>query len=199
MDDKTGKMTVVGEVDVPVIVKKLRKICNAELVTVEVVKPPEKKPEPEKPTPDKPAEIVAFPVTQFNNPYQYHYSYANSYYQPCDNYRVVVEEPNTCVVIASHHHRKKIHFSALVLPHLLLLFWLILGDASPWAGSEFTRLWCYLPHRWSAVDSPYSSWLSRSSFWRSDFYALLHSSRTIPWFSDFVSSPPSLYVLSFRY
>ncbi|XP_013619681.1 PREDICTED: uncharacterized protein LOC106326208 isoform X2 [Brassica oleracea var. oleracea] len=99
MDDKTGKMTVVGEVDVPVIVKKLRKICNAELVTVEVVKPPEKKPEPEKPTPDKPAEIVAFPVTQFNNPYQYHYSYANSYYQPCDNYRVVVEEPNTCVVM----------------------------------------------------------------------------------------------------
>ncbi|CAN6842615.1 unnamed protein product [Brassica oleracea] len=46
MDDKTGKMTVVGEVDVPVIVKKLRKICNAEIVTVEVVKPPGKKPEP---------------------------------------------------------------------------------------------------------------------------------------------------------
>ncbi|KAL0682336.1 hypothetical protein Bca4012_049183 [Brassica carinata] len=99
MDDKTGKMTVVGEVDVPVIVKKLRKICNAELVTVEVVKPPEKKPEPEKPTPAKPAEIVAFPVTHFSYPYQYHSSYANSYYQPCDNYRVVVEEPNTCVIM----------------------------------------------------------------------------------------------------
>ncbi|KAJ0246305.1 hypothetical protein HA466_0178510 [Hirschfeldia incana] len=99
MDDKTGKMTVVGEVDVPVIVKKLRKICNAELVTVEVVKPPEKKPEPEKPTSVKPAEIVAFPVTQFSNPYQYNYSYANSYYHPYDNYRVVVEEPNTCVVM----------------------------------------------------------------------------------------------------
>ncbi|XP_048603480.1 heavy metal-associated isoprenylated plant protein 13-like [Brassica napus] len=70
MDDKTGKMTVVGEVDVPLIVKKLRKICNAELVTVEVVKPPEKKPEPEKPT----------PVTHFSYPYQYHSSYANSYY-----------------------------------------------------------------------------------------------------------------------
>ncbi|XP_018468689.2 heavy metal-associated isoprenylated plant protein 13 [Raphanus sativus] len=91
MDDKTGKMTVVGEVDVPVIVKKLRKICNAELVTVEVVKPSEKKPEPEKPTPAI--------VTQFSYPYQYHYSYANSYYQPYDNYRVVVEEPNTCVVM----------------------------------------------------------------------------------------------------
>ncbi|CAN7039321.1 unnamed protein product [Brassica rapa subsp. trilocularis] len=75
MDDKTGKMTVVGEVDVPVIVKKLRKICNAEIITVEVVKPPEKKPEPE-----KPAEIVAFPVTHFSYPYQYHSSYANSYY-----------------------------------------------------------------------------------------------------------------------
>ncbi|KAJ4911460.1 Copper transport protein family [Raphanus sativus] len=72
MDDKTGKMTVVGEVDVPIIVKKLRKICNAELVTVEVVKPPE-----EKPTPAKPAQIVAF-----SYPYQYQYSYANSYYQP---------------------------------------------------------------------------------------------------------------------
>ncbi|CAN6842607.1 unnamed protein product [Brassica oleracea] len=70
MDDKTGKMTVVGEVDVPLIVKKLRKICNAEIVTVEVVKPPEKKPEPEKPT----------PVTHFSYPYQYHSSYANSYY-----------------------------------------------------------------------------------------------------------------------
>ncbi|KAG2310415.1 hypothetical protein Bca4012_024932 [Brassica carinata] len=89
---------IVGVVDVPRIVKKLRKICNAELITVEVVKPPEKKPEPEKLSPANPAEIVAFPVTQFN-PYQYHYSYANSYYQPCENYRVVSEEPNTCVMM----------------------------------------------------------------------------------------------------
>ncbi|KAG2310416.1 hypothetical protein Bca4012_024933 [Brassica carinata] len=99
MDDKTGKMTVVGVVDVPRIVKKLRKICNAELVTVEVVKPPEKKPEQEKSTPAKPTEIVAFPVTQFNYPYQYHYSSANSYYQPCENYRFVAEEPHTCVMM----------------------------------------------------------------------------------------------------
>ncbi|KAF8090563.1 hypothetical protein N665_0473s0015 [Sinapis alba] len=91
MDDKTGKMTVVGEVDVSVIVKKLRKICNAELVSVEIVKPSEKKPEP--------TEIVTFPVTHFNYPYQYQSSYANSYYQPCENYRVVVEEPNTCVIM----------------------------------------------------------------------------------------------------
>ena len=85
MDDKTGKMTVVGEVDTPVLVMKLRKLCNAEIVSVEVVKPPEKKPEPAKPAPakpdtTKPAEIVAFPVTHMNYPYQYHSSYANSYY-----------------------------------------------------------------------------------------------------------------------
>ncbi|KAF8090567.1 hypothetical protein N665_0473s0019 [Sinapis alba] len=85
IDDKTGKMTLVGEVDVSRIVKKLRKLCNAELVSVEVVKPPEKKPEPENPAPAKPAEIVV-PVTHFNYAYQYHSSYVNSYYQPCENY-----------------------------------------------------------------------------------------------------------------
>ncbi|XP_056851225.1 heavy metal-associated isoprenylated plant protein 13 [Raphanus sativus] len=99
MDDKTGKMTVVGEVDVPVLVMKLRKLCNAEIVSVEVVKPPEKKPEPAKPDPAKPAEIVAYPVTHMNYSYQYHSSYANSHYQPFGNSRVVVEEPNTCVLM----------------------------------------------------------------------------------------------------
>ncbi|XP_013715447.1 heavy metal-associated isoprenylated plant protein 13 [Brassica napus] len=71
MDDKTGRMTVVGEVDVPRIVKKLRKICTAELVTVEVVKPPEKKPEPK-----KSEDFVAYPFS-INYPYPYH-----SYHQP---------------------------------------------------------------------------------------------------------------------
>ena len=104
MEDKTGKMTVVGEVDTPVLVMKLRKLCNAEIVSVEVVKPPEKKPEPAKPAPAKPdtakpAEIVAFPVTDMNYPYQYYSSYANSHYQPYGNSRVVVEEPNTCVLM----------------------------------------------------------------------------------------------------
>ncbi|CAE6236911.1 unnamed protein product [Arabidopsis arenosa] len=104
IDDKTGKMTVVGEVDVPVIVMKLRKLCNTELVSVEVVKPPEKKPEPEKPAPPKPApapakpgEIVAWPV-QMNNPYQYNPAYANSYYQPYGNSRFVTDESN-CVIM----------------------------------------------------------------------------------------------------
>ncbi|ESQ43238.1 hypothetical protein EUTSA_v10014994mg [Eutrema salsugineum] len=99
MDDKTGKMTVVGEVDVPVIVTKLRKICNTEIVSVEVVKPPEKKPEPAKPAPPKPAEIVAYPAVPMINPYQHYYSNPSSYYQPNFNSRVVVEEPNTCVIM----------------------------------------------------------------------------------------------------
>ncbi|CAN8244527.1 unnamed protein product [Cochlearia groenlandica] len=97
MDDKTGKMTVVGEVDVSDIVMKLRKICNAEIVSVEIVKPPEKKPEPAKAAPPKPAEVVAVPVTY---PYQYNSSYANSYYQPpYMNSRVVFEEPHGCVIM----------------------------------------------------------------------------------------------------
>ncbi|XP_006281568.2 heavy metal-associated isoprenylated plant protein 13 [Capsella rubella] len=99
--DKTGKMTVVGEIDAPVIVMKLRKLCNTEIVSVEVVKPPEKKPEEKKPeakpaAPAKP-EIVAWPV-QMSNPYQYHPAYANCYYQPYETSRVVVDEPG-CVIM----------------------------------------------------------------------------------------------------
>ncbi|CAH8279405.1 unnamed protein product [Arabidopsis lyrata] len=92
MDDKTGKLTVVGEIDVPIIVMKLRKLCNTEIVSVEVVKPPEKKPEPEKPAPPKPAppkptENIAAPMN-YQNQYNPAYAYPDSYYQP-----------NTCVIM----------------------------------------------------------------------------------------------------
>ncbi|KAL1206735.1 Heavy metal-associated isoprenylated plant protein 14 [Cardamine amara subsp. amara] len=100
MDDKTGKMTVVGDVDVSVIVIKLRKICNTEIVSVEVVKPPEKKPEEKKPEEKKPDPLkpVAYPVY---HPYQYYPSYAtNSYYhQPYATSKVVMDEPNSCVIM----------------------------------------------------------------------------------------------------
>ncbi|KAG7537670.1 hypothetical protein ISN44_As13g015400 [Arabidopsis suecica] len=93
MDDKTGKLTVVGEIDVPIIVMKLRKLCNTEIVSVEVVKPPEKKPEPEKPAPPKPApakptENIAAPMN-YQNQYNPAYAYPDSYYQP----------NNTCVIM----------------------------------------------------------------------------------------------------
>ncbi|CAH2070206.1 unnamed protein product [Thlaspi arvense] len=101
--DKTGKMTVVGEVDVARVVRKLRKICNADIVSVEVVKPPEKKPEPAKPAAPKPAEVIAVPVQWHPNQYQYQYTsaYADSHYQyPYAMSKVVVEEPNPgCVIM----------------------------------------------------------------------------------------------------
>ncbi|AED96258.1 unnamed protein product [Arabidopsis thaliana] len=62
IDDKTGKLTVVGDIDVPIIVMKLRKLCKTEIISVDAVKPPEKKPEPEKPAPPKPSEKIASPV-----------------------------------------------------------------------------------------------------------------------------------------
>ena len=46
-----------------------------------------------------------------------------------------------------------------------LRFWLMLGTASPWVGSEFCRLWCCLPGRWLSVDSLCSSWFSILVIW----------------------------------
>ncbi|KAJ4870392.1 Copper transport protein family [Raphanus sativus] len=100
MDDKTGKMTVVGEVDVPRLVKKLRKICTADIVSVEIVKPPEKKEEKKEPEKPKQPEVIVNPITYWNNQYQYHpASYASTYYPPCGYSRVVVEEPRPCVIL----------------------------------------------------------------------------------------------------
>ena len=70
-----------------------------------------------------------------------------------------------------------------------LRFWLMLGAASPWIETKFSRLWCCLPHRWFAINSPCSSWFSRSDFWWSDIYALFHSLGMVPWFADFVLYP----------
>ena len=91
---------------------------------------------------------------------------------------------------------KKIHICALVLPHIFLLFFLrfrlMLGTASLWVGSEFSRLWSCFPRRWLTIDSPLSSWFSRYGFWWFDFY----SSRTAPWFDYFVlSTLPSMFPL----
>ncbi|EOA14226.1 hypothetical protein CARUB_v10027383mg [Capsella rubella] len=85
IDDKAGKLTVVGEIDVSVIVMKLRKLCNAEIVSVDDVKPPEKKPEPEKPAP-----VISYPFVM-NSPYSYNpaCAYADPYYH----------QPNTCVIM----------------------------------------------------------------------------------------------------
>ena len=56
-----------------------------------------------------------------------------------------------------------------------LRFWLMLGTAFTWVGSNFSRLWCCLPRCWLVVDNSCLSWFSRSCFCWSDFYALFHS------------------------
>lgn len=54
MEVKEGKLTVIGEMDAYVIVKKLKKICCTEIISIgPVIKEPEKKnPEPKKPEPE---------------------------------------------------------------------------------------------------------------------------------------------------
>ena len=54
-------------------------------------------------------------------------------------------------------------FRSILALLFFLRFWLM-GAASPWVGTEFSLLRCCLPRRWFAVDSPWSSWLSRSVF-----------------------------------
>ena len=43
-------------------------------------------------------------------------------------------------------------------------FQLMFGTVSLWIGSEFTRLWCYLPRCWLTDNSLCSFWFLRSSF-----------------------------------
>lgn len=62
-----------------------------------------------------------------------------------------------------------------------------------WLLLFFLRVWLMLgttfPCRWLAVDSPWSSWFSRSGFCWSNFYVLFHCSRTAPQLVDFFSLP----------
>ena len=87
--------------------------------------------------------------------------------------------------------RCRLFWSILALL-FFLRFWLILGAASPWVGTKFSRLWCCLLRRWFSVNSFCLSWFSRSDFWGSNIYAPFHSSRRVPWFVDFVLSLPFL-------
>ena len=84
-------------------------------------------------------------------------------------------------------------FQSILALLFFLRFWLMLEAASPWIGTKFGRLWCCVSRCWFAVNSPCSSWFSRSGFWWSDIYDLFHSSRTVPWFADFVSSRCSFH------
>lgn len=89
MDTKDQKLTVTGDIDPVLIVRKLRKLCMTEIVSVGAAKE-EKKEEPKKEEPKKPVEFVkAYPAYySYNPPPMAAYCYAP----------IPDENPNACVI-----------------------------------------------------------------------------------------------------
>ncbi|XP_023633269.1 heavy metal-associated isoprenylated plant protein 12 [Capsella rubella] len=86
VDVKDGKLTVTGEIDAYIVVKKLKKVCFTEIISVGPVKEPEKKPpEPKKPDEPKPPEVICHYVPSPCPPPYYPY------------YRCGNDDPNACV------------------------------------------------------------------------------------------------------
>ncbi|XVF12553.1 hypothetical protein REPUB_Repub08aG0128600 [Reevesia pubescens] len=102
LDSKDQKLTVTGDIDPVVAVRKLRKLCHTEIVSVGPAKEPEKKKEePKKEPPKKPADPPKEPVVY---PYQlvYHPPMP-TYYPPAPDYynygtKSVEEDPAACVI-----------------------------------------------------------------------------------------------------
>ncbi|CAL9243277.1 unnamed protein product, partial [Arabidopsis halleri] len=86
VDMKDGKLTVTGEIDAYMIVKKLKKICHTEFISVGPVKEPEKKKpdDPKKPE-TKPPDVIYHCVPPCP-PYYHNFN-------GCYN-----EDPNACVI-----------------------------------------------------------------------------------------------------
>lgn len=84
MEVKDGKLTVKGEIDAYIIVKKLKKICHIEIISVgPEKKPDEKKPDEKKPDDKKLPDVIYVP------PCPPYYNHFNGYYN---------EDPNACVI-----------------------------------------------------------------------------------------------------
>ncbi|RYR06583.1 hypothetical protein Ahy_B05g073901 isoform C [Arachis hypogaea] len=101
VDMKDLKMTIIGEADPVTVVGKLRKLCHVEIVSVgpakeekkEEAKKEEKKggEEKKKDPKEEMADLIKAYEQYYNQtrqPYPYHYYY-----------RVVEEDPNSCVII----------------------------------------------------------------------------------------------------
>ncbi|MCL7047394.1 hypothetical protein MKW94_006710 [Papaver nudicaule] len=97
VDMKDKKLTVIGDVDATLIVKKLRRHCHTTIVSVGPAKEPEKKKEePKKEEPKKvepkkeePKKIVYDPVVDAYKAYDP---------QMITYYQSVEENPNACVI-----------------------------------------------------------------------------------------------------
>ncbi|GMI99635.1 hypothetical protein like AT5G52760 [Hibiscus trionum] len=96
--DKDQKLTVTGDIDPVKAVRKLRKLCHTEIVSVGPAKEPEKKKEEPKKDEkkDEPKKEVIVPY-----PYVYHPS-VSRYYAPIpDSYtygKSIEEDPASCVI-----------------------------------------------------------------------------------------------------
>ncbi|KAK6250634.1 hypothetical protein SCA6_004639, partial [Theobroma cacao] len=102
LDMKDQKLTVVGDVDPVVVVRKLRKLCHTDIVSVGPAKEPEKKKEePKKEEPKKPAETKKDPPKDAV-PYPYAYLYPAPSYYLHDNYpygtKIVEESQPGCII-----------------------------------------------------------------------------------------------------
>ena len=103
--DKDQKLTVTGDIDPVVALRKLRKLCYTELLSVGPAKEPEKKKEEaKKEEPKKAAETKKDPPKEaliYPYPLVYHPSIPTNY-PPVPNYcpygTIVEEEPASCVI-----------------------------------------------------------------------------------------------------
>ncbi|KAL4384956.1 hypothetical protein GQ457_15G002360 [Hibiscus cannabinus] len=98
--DKDQKLTVTGDIDPVKAVRKLRKLCHTDIVSVGPAKQPEKKkeePKKEEPKKEQPKEVI---VT-YPNVYQYHPSVPRYYAPIPDSYtygRTIEEDPTGCII-----------------------------------------------------------------------------------------------------
>ena len=100
LDPKDHKLTLTGDIDPVVAVRKLRKHCHTEIVSVGPAKEPEKKKEePKKEEPKKQAEPKKDPPKELMPfyPYPIVYSQMPSYYSAYP-YKVVEEEAPSCII-----------------------------------------------------------------------------------------------------
>lgn len=96
---KDKKMTLIGDIDTVSVVRKLRKLCHSDIVTVGPAKE-EKKAEPKKeekkeePKPKDPKEEMAALVKT----YEAYYNQMRQPAYPYCYYRTVEEDPTGCVI-----------------------------------------------------------------------------------------------------
>ncbi|XWS50448.1 hypothetical protein CRYUN_Cryun12cG0088700 [Craigia yunnanensis] len=103
--DKDQKLTVTGDIDPVEAVRKLRKLCRTEIVSVGPAKEPEKKKEEQKKEePKKPAETkkdLPKEALIYSYPFVYHPPVPTNY-PPVPNYypygKIVEEDPAGCVI-----------------------------------------------------------------------------------------------------